>query len=108
MPTERDLDKYAELAVHVGINVQQGQTLVVSAPLTAVELVRSITRIAYEAGAKNVYVEWNDEQLTQIKYKLAPDEAFTEYPMFRAKGWEEFAENGAGFLSIYSPNPDLL
>ncbi|PYI51593.1 aminopeptidase [Paenibacillus flagellatus] len=108
MPTERDLEKYAELAVRVGINVQQGQTLVVTAPLTAAELVRAIARKAYEAGAKNVHVEWNDETLTQIKYKMAPDEAFAEYPMFRAKGWEEFAENGAGFLSIYSPNPDLL
>lgn len=103
-----ELEKYADLAVRVGINVQQGQTLVVTAPLTAVELVRLITQKAYEAGAKNVYVEWNDEQLSLIKYKLAPDEAFNEYPMFRAKGWEEFAENGAGFLSIYSPNPDLL
>lgn len=108
MPSEIELEKYAELAVRVGINVQQGQTLVVSAPLTAVELVRKIARKAYEAGAKNVHVEWNDEELTLIKYKLAPEEAFHEYPMFRAKGWEEFAENGAGFLSIYSPNPDLL
>lgn len=108
MPTDLDLEKYAELAVRVGINVQQGQTLVVSAPLTAVELVRKITRKAYEAGAKNVHVEWNDEETTKIKYELAPDEALSEYPMFRAKGWEEFAANGAGFLSIYSTNPDLL
>ncbi|MFC3769496.1 aminopeptidase [Paenibacillus sp. GCM10012303] len=108
MPTDLDLEKYAELAVRVGINVQQGQTLVVSAPLTAVELVRKITRKAYEAGAKNVHVEWNDEEITKIKYELAPDEALSEYPMFRAKGWEEFAANGAGFLSIYSTNPDLL
>lgn len=107
-PTERDLDKYAELAVRVGINVQPGQTLVVTAPLTAVELVRRIARKAYEAGAKNVHVEWNDEQLTRIKYDLAPPEALAEYPLFRARGWEEFAENGAGFLSLYSPNPDLL
>ncbi|MDF2724097.1 MAG: peptidase aminopeptidase [Paenibacillus sp.] len=103
-----ELEKYAELAVRTGINVQQGQTLVVSAPLTAVKLVRLIAQKAYEAGAKNVYVEWNDEELSLIKYKMAPDEAFSEYPMFRAQGWEEFAENGAGFLSIYSPNPDLL
>ncbi|RKN71888.1 aminopeptidase [Paenibacillus ginsengarvi] len=108
MPSQRDLEKYAELAVRVGINVQPGQTLVVTAPLSAAELVRLIAEKAYEAGAKNVHVEYNDEQLTRIKYKLAPEEAFTEYPMFRAKGWEEFAENGAGFLSIYSPNPDLL
>ncbi|MFV9510338.1 aminopeptidase [Tepidibacillus sp. LV47] len=105
---EQNLEKYAELAVKVGINVQPGQTLVINAPLTAVEFVRIVARKAYEAGAKNVHVEWNDEKLARIKYDLAPDEAFKEFPMWKAKGFEEMAENGAGFMSIISPDPDLL
>jgi aminopeptidase len=105
---ERNLEKYAALAVQVGVNVQKGQTLVVNAPLTAADLVRKIAQIAYEVGAKHVHVEWSDEQMTYIRYKHAPEEAFTEYPMWRAKGFEELAANGAAFLTIYSPNPDLL
>jgi aminopeptidase len=105
---EQNLEKYAALAVSVGVNVQSGQTLVVNAPLDAAVLVRKIAKKAYEAGAKHVYVEFNDEELTYIKYKHAPDEAFLEYPMWRAKGMEQLVEEGAAFLSIYSPNPDLL
>lgn len=105
---EQNLEKYAALAVSIGVNVQSGQTLVVNAPLDAAVLVRKIAKKAYEAGAKHVYVEWNDEDLTYIKYKHAPDEAFLEYPMWRAKGMEQLAEEGAAFLTIYSPNPDLL
>lgn len=105
---ERNLEKYAALAVQVGVNVQKGQTLVVNAPLTAADLVRKIAQKAYEVGAKHVHVEWSDEKLTYIRYKHAPEEAFTEYPMWRAKGLEELAANGAAFLTIYSPNPDLL
>jgi aminopeptidase len=105
---EQKLEKYASLAVQVGVNVQKGQTLVVNAPLEAAPLVRKIAKKAYEVGAKHVYVEWNDEELTYIKFKHAPDEAFLEYPMWRAKGMEQLAEEGAAFLSIYSPNPDLL
>ncbi|ALS25281.1 MULTISPECIES: aminopeptidase [Paenibacillus] len=108
VPTKEQLEKYAALAVHVGVNVQKGQTLVVNAPLQAVELVRLIAVKAYEAGAKHVHVEWNDEQLAHIKYKLAPVEAFQEYPMWKAQGLTEMAENGAAFLSIYSPSPDLM
>jgi aminopeptidase len=63
---------------------------------------------AYEAGAKNVHVEWSDEEVTRIKYLNAPDEAFTEFPMWRAKGFEEMAKEGAAFLSISASNPDLL
>ncbi len=105
---EQNLEKYAALAVHTGVNVQEGQTLVVTAPLSAAALVHKIANKAYEAGAKNVHVDWIDEELTRIKYEKAPDEAFTEYPMWKAKGWEEMAKNGAAFLSVFSPNPDLL
>ncbi|ERI11688.1 aminopeptidase [Aneurinibacillus aneurinilyticus] len=109
MPTfEQKLDKYAELAVKVGVNVQPGQTLVLQTPITAADFARKIVKNAYEAGAKNVHIEWNDEVSTRIKYDLAPDEAFTQFPLWRAKGFEEMAEEGACFLSIVSTNPELL
>ncbi|WP_284641124.1 aminopeptidase [Paenibacillus silviterrae] len=105
---QEKLERYASLAVQVGVNIQPGQTLVVTAPLASAPFVRLVAKKAYEAGAKNVHIEWQDDEATRIKYELAPDEAFLEYPMWRAKGWEEMAENNAAFLSVLAPNPDLL
>lgn len=105
---EKNLEKYAELAVKVGVNIQKDQTLVINAPTNNMEFVRLVARKAYEAGAKNVHVEWNDEELSLLKYTLAPDKAFTEFPLWKAKGFEELAENGAAFMSIVASNPDLL
>jgi aminopeptidase len=105
---ETMLDRYAALAVKVGVNIQPGQTLVVSAPLSGADFVRKVARKAYEAGAKHVHIDWTDDELTRMKYDLAPDEAFKEFPVWKAKGLEEMAENGAAFLSIIAPNPDLL
>lgn len=105
---EQKLEKYAELGVKIGVNIQSGQTLAVSAPTSSTDFVRLVAKKAYEAGAKNVHVEWNDEELTRIKFEKAPDEAFTEYPMWKAKGYEEMAADGAAFLYISSGNPDLL
>jgi aminopeptidase len=105
---QQHLEKYADLAVRVGVNVQKGQTLVINAPLAAAEFVRKAVKKAYEAGAKNVHVEWNDDEITRTKYELAPDEAFNEFPVWKAKGYEEMAESGAAFLSITASNPDLL
>ncbi len=102
------LEKYAALAVEVGVNVQPGQTLVVTAPLQAAPFVRKVVKRAYEIGAKHVHVEWNDDEVIRTKYELAPSEAFLEYPMWRAKGWEEMAADNAAFLSIIAANPDLL
>jgi aminopeptidase len=108
MNFEELLDRYAELAVKIGVNVQKMQTLVVSGPVHSAAFVRMVARKAYEAGAKNVHIDWNDDQITRMKYELAPEEAFEEYPLWRAKGWEEMAENGAAFLYLSSSNPDLL
>ncbi|WML38445.1 aminopeptidase [Neobacillus sp. OS1-2] len=102
------LEKYAELAVKVGVNVQRGQTLVVQATLDAAKFVRLVVKKAYEVGAHNVVVNWNDDTVTRTRYDLAPDEAFTEYPIWRAKEMEDLADSGAAFMSIISSSPDLL
>ncbi len=105
---EQKLAKYAELAVRMGINVQEGQDVVVNAPVTAADFVRKVVKEAYEAGAKNVHVEWNDDQTARIRYDLAPMEAFKEFPEWKAKGMEALAEKGAAFLTIKSTDPDLF
>lgn len=105
---EEQLDKYAALAVHTGVNIQQGQTLVIYTPIVAADFVRKIVKKAYEAGAKNVIVEWNDDEITHTKYSLAPEEVFSEYPAWMAQGRTELAKEGAAFLNVLAPNPDLL
>jgi aminopeptidase len=102
------LEKYAELAVKVGVNVQNGQTLVVNATLDAAEFVRLVVKKAYEVGAYNVIVNWTDDAVSRYKYDLAPDEAFNEYPEWRAKELEALAENNAAFMSVVSSSPDLF
>lgn len=102
------LDKYAELAVRVGVNIQKDQTLVINAPIASADFVRLVTKKAYWAGAKNVYVDWHDEEIALIKYLHAPIESFSEFPLWKAKGYEEMAAQGAAFLSISATNPDLL
>ena len=102
------LNEYAELCVKVGINLQKGQPLVINAPIEGAEFVRLVARHAYELGAKQVHVNWNDEVLSKMKYENAPMEVFENFPKWYADGLEEFAEDGAGFLSIYSEDPELL
>ena len=45
------LDKLAEVAVRVGLQLQKGQDLVMTAPIAALPLARLITKHAYKAGA---------------------------------------------------------
>ncbi|MFD1887930.1 aminopeptidase [Paenibacillus wenxiniae] len=102
------LEQYAELAVRVGVNVQAGQKLIINAPIHAADFVRLITRKAYEAGALLVKVNWGDDQVTRMRYELAPDESFDIGPKWYAAEMEELAENQGAVLHVVSDDPDLL
>lgn len=105
---EKTLKKYADLIIHVGLNLRAGQKLLVRAPIEAAPLVQLVTASAYKAGARYVDVFYSDEEVTRARFVNAPRDSFEEYPVYRAKAMGEYAENGDAFLSIAAENPDLL
>lgn len=102
------LSDYAKLIVNVGINVQKGEPLVISSPIEGIEFTRLLAKHAYETGASEVHVNWNDEVLTRLKYENAPMEIFESYPLWHAEGMVDYAKRGAGFVSIAAQDPELL
>ncbi|WP_442916889.1 aminopeptidase [Lysinibacillus sp. 54212] len=100
--------KYAELAVKVGVNIQKGQFLYIAASTDTVDFVRLVTKIAYEHGARQVFVDFTDDQITRQRYELAPEDSFDFYPAWKVQERESLAEQGAAFMSIVSQSPDLL
>ncbi|HZH59598.1 MAG TPA: aminopeptidase [Metabacillus sp.] len=105
---QKNLEKYADLAVRVGVNLQPNQNLTINASIEVVDFVRLVVKKAYEAGARNVYVEWSDDVITRTRFELASEEALSDYPEWKAKGLETLAENDGAFMSIISSDPDLL
>ncbi|WP_256762019.1 aminopeptidase [Cohnella sp. WQ 127256] len=104
----QQIDKYAELIVKVGVNVQEGQEVYITGSIEVASLVRQVAAKAYEAGASNVHVDWVDEALSRLKYEKASDELFTSFPEWETAKRNAFLAKGAAFISIISPNPDLL
>jgi aminopeptidase len=106
---EQNLDKYAEVIVRVGLNLQPGQRLLIRMPpIELVPLVRLIVTKAYKVGARLVDVMWNDDQLRLIRFQHAPRDSFEEFPTWRADAAFEAAKSGDAVLTIYAENPDLL
>ncbi len=113
---EKNLDKYVEVVVKVGLNLQAGQRLLIGAPIfgvcpTPIELaplVRLIAIHAYRNGARLVDVMWDDDQLRLIRLKHAPKDSFEEFPKWQTDGLFEVVQAGDAVLSIYAENPDLL
>ena len=108
MTHEQLLDTYAKLAVKTGLNIQNGQQLLITAPLDAVPLVRHITEHAYKAGATLVTTVYADDETTLARYRHAPDEAFDVAPGWLFDGMAEAFRGGAARLAIAGENPALL
>jgi aminopeptidase len=102
------LDRLAEVAVKVGLQLKAGQDLFLTAPITALPLVRRIAEHAYRAGAGLVTPILSDEEITLSRYRFGSDHGFD-----RAAGWlydgiaKAFADNTAR-LAIVGDDPMLL
>ena len=105
---EKQLSRYAELAVKVGVNIQPNQYLYISASTETTEFVRLVTEKAYDAGARQVFVDWSDDTISRLRYEKAPADSFAEFPEWKVMEREQLAEKGAAFMSIVSQSPDLL
>lgn len=102
------LEKYAEVIVKVGLNLQPGQRLFVAAEMNTAPLVRAVTAKAYQNGAPLVNVLWTDEELTKIRFEYAPRDSFEEYTTWVSEGVLKDAKRGDAYLSISGTDPDLL
>ncbi|WP_127107381.1 aminopeptidase [Pararhodobacter zhoushanensis] len=102
------LDRLAEVAVRVGLNLQPGQDLVLTAPVGALPLVRRIAEHAYKAGAGLVTPILSDDQVTLARYAHARDESFDAAAGWLFDGMAAAYDKGAARLAIAGGDPMLL
>src|SRR6201996_2610414 len=105
---EQKLDRLAEVAVRVGLGLERGQELVMTASLEALPLARRITEHAYRAGASLVTTLFNDDEAALMRYRFAPDESFDRAPAWLYDGMGAAFRSGAARLAITGSNPALL
>jgi aminopeptidase len=102
------LDSLAEVAVKVGVRLQAGQDLFLTAPVAALPLVRLIATHAYKAGAGLVTPLLSDEEVTLARYRFAPDGSFDRAPGWLYDGVAKAFAGGAARLAIVGEDPMLL
>src|ERR1700723_32399 len=104
---ETKLDRLAEVAVRVGLGLKEGQELVMTASLDAVNLARRITEQAYRAGASLVTTLYTDDDAALMRYHHAPDAAFDKAAAWLYEGMGAAFKSGAARLAITGGNPTL-
>jgi aminopeptidase len=102
------LEKLAEVAVKVGLQLQTGQDLVITAPVAALPLVRLITKHAYMAGAGLVTAFYSDEESTLARYRYGNDQSFDRASDWLYDGMAKAYARGTARLAVAGDNPMLL
>lgn len=108
MGFEENLEKYADLIVRAGLNIQEGDKLSIRCDEDGLPLARLVSRQAYQAGAMDVQVDFSDDRMELDFYLYAPDEALEYFPEYRTAYFEERYKDNYHLLLIETPNPDLL
>ena len=107
-PAER-LERYAELAIRVGANVQPGQLVNVVGLVEHAPLARAIAAASYRAGARFVDVSYRDGHVRRARIEHAPEETLSMTPPWLLTRERELArERGAAVGITGDPEPELL
>ena len=102
------IQKYADVAVAVGLDFKAGQRLFLNAPIEARELALAITRSAYKAGAEDVYVNWVDPETDKIRLQNGDEKAIQAFPQWAIDGLIEHTDAGHARINISCVDPDFL
>ena len=103
------LNRFADLVVRVGVNVQPGSGVLVTADTAHLEIARAVVERAYVAGAEWVEVEWSDGPIRHSRLTHSSIESLT-----RSRPWaierikELAAERGVVISLVGDPDPHLF
>ncbi len=102
------LRKYADLAVNTGINVKDGQPVVITASLESAKFARMCAEACYEYGAKFVHILWHDDEMTKINFMNADIKEFETIPQYRIDQYDYFISEKVSRLNILDDVPGVF
>jgi aminopeptidase len=109
VPQESLLQRYAELVVHVGANVQEGQDVAIQAYVEHVPFARAVAAAAYDAGARYVTADYADQYVKRELIRHAADDVLEWTPPWQLEELEHLGREGGAVITITGdPNPDVF
>ena len=102
------LNKYADLIVEKGVNVQKGQDVYIVADLDQPEFVKTVVEKLYKNGARKVVVDFSYQPITKIGYKKMSLKTLSSLENYQIEKLRWRAEKLPAHLYLISDDPDGL
>ncbi len=105
---ENRLNKYAELVIRVGMNIHEGQRMIITSSVDAADFARRCVDQAYRAGCREVIMNWTDGYIARQRYLYGDEDIFDLPKSWKADMYNTLASEGAAWLWIDDDDPELL
>ena len=102
------IEKYAELIVTCGANVQKGQSVVIRTNVSQEYLAEIVARKCYEHGAKRVFVHWQSAKLSKVDLLNAKQEDLMHNTPFEIEAYKFMADELPILIWLDADDPDAL
>jgi len=100
--------EYARLIVKKGVNLQEHETLAISADIEAAHLVEAVCLIAYQNGAKNIIINWTNAHADKLHYIHQSIDNLIDTPKWKKHSFDYIAQNAHAYLNIICEHPKLF
>ena len=98
-------ERYAELALTYGVNLQKGARLDVICPTECEEFGLIIAEKAYQKGARIVNIDWDNQRLDAITYKYAKKDELIKIPDWLVAKKNSVIDENACYIAIDADFP---
>lgn len=105
---QEKLYKYAHLLLTKGLCINEGQPLLINAPIESIEFIRVLTEVACELKIKDIYYDWTDQKLKYTQLKHLSEEEIKESRFWNKRIHDEYAKKDAAFLFLTSSGNNLM
>lgn len=106
--TDALLQKYAELIVRTGANVQPGQTVQLTASVEQHAFAALVMEACYRAGAKKVNVDWSCDMQKRLNFLYADQDTLSEVLPWEEAKAKQMTEDLPCRIFVVSDDPDAM
>lgn len=100
---------YAELTVRLGINLQPGQCVMISAEIIARDFVTLLSDACYAAGARYVHIQWNEAKTARSRMRNIADDNLEYLPEYEVQRFEQYARERWARIAVTGEEfPNIL
>ena len=108
MGLQERIADFAKLAIRKGLNVREGQEVIIYANLEQPEFVERVVKEAYEAKARHVQVIWTNDNVSRLVYEYESVDDLSHLRSYELEKQRWVSENLPAILHVVGGDPQVF